>query len=184
MTRKKETINGEGTNAPLSVQRLVNTITIDGRNNPSCVLTSTTPPPPPPNVSSSDLRCHRRHRYDRCVASRWRLHCQQFQHSSQGGRRGRRRPYVKRLMGSILPFLSSSLLTYWFLIIPPVITSAATKKTTHLPPLFCDRRCLPDGTTSPPLRCRAFGGWSEVGGVICVGNINEAYGKPYLSDTL
>jgi hypothetical protein len=30
----------------------------------------------------------------------------------------------------------------------------------------------------------AFGGWSKVGGVICVGNnINEAYGKPYLSDT-
>ena len=25
----------------------------------------------------------------------------------------------------------------------------------------------------------AFGGWSEVGGEIC-GNLNEAYGKPYL----
>ena len=68
MTRKKETINGEGTNAPLSVQRLVNAITIDDRNNPSCVSTSATPPPPPPDVSSSDLRRRRRHRDDGCVA--------------------------------------------------------------------------------------------------------------------
>lgn len=62
MTRKKETINGEGTNAPLSVQRLVNAIAIDDRNNPSCVSTSATPPPPPPDVCSSDLRHRCRHR--------------------------------------------------------------------------------------------------------------------------
>ena len=64
MSHKKETINGEGTNAPLSVQRLVNAITIDDRNNPSCVSTSVTPPPPPPppDVCSSDLRRRRRHR--------------------------------------------------------------------------------------------------------------------------
>jgi hypothetical protein len=30
----------------------------------------------------------------------------------QGGRRGRRRRYDERLMGSIVPFLSSSLLAY------------------------------------------------------------------------
>ena len=35
--------------------------------------------------------------------------------------------------------------------------------------------------TPPP--AVAFGGWSVVEGVMCVGNINEAYGKPYLSDT-
>jgi hypothetical protein len=62
MTRKKETINGEGTNAPLSVQRLVNAIAIDDRNNPSCVSTSATHPPPPPDVCSSDLRHRCRHR--------------------------------------------------------------------------------------------------------------------------
>ena len=69
MTRKKETINGEGTNAPLSVQQLVNAIAIDDPNNPSCITTSATPPPPP-NVSSSDLCHHRRHRDNRCVTSR------------------------------------------------------------------------------------------------------------------
>ena len=69
MTRKKESINGEGTNAPHSVQRLVNAIAIDRRNNPSCVSTSATPPPPPPDVSSSDLCHRRRHRDDGCGAS-------------------------------------------------------------------------------------------------------------------
>jgi hypothetical protein len=70
MTRKKETINGEGTNAPLSVQWLVNAIAIDDRNNPTCVFMSTTPPPPPPNVSSSNLCCRCRHCDNGCIALR------------------------------------------------------------------------------------------------------------------
>jgi hypothetical protein len=67
---QKETINREGTNEPLSIQRLVNAIAIDDRNNPSCVSMSATPPPPPPNISSSDLCRHCRHRNDGCVALR------------------------------------------------------------------------------------------------------------------
>ena len=70
MTCKKETINGEGTNAPLSVQQLVNAIAIYNRNNPSCVLTSATPPPPPPDVSFSNLCRRCRHCDNRCIASR------------------------------------------------------------------------------------------------------------------
>ena len=76
---------------------------LDVRNSSSssrCLLLQSSSPPP------SSRRRFRR------VASRWQFHHQQFQHSSQGGRRGRRRPYDERLMGSILPFLLSSFLAY------------------------------------------------------------------------
>ncbi len=86
----------------------------------------------------------------RCVVPRCQLHCWQFQHFSQGGRRGRRRSYNKHLMGVILPSYCPSssrtdplLFRRWLRLLPQ-------SRRRILLPLSLDGRCLPDGTTLPP----------------------------------
>ncbi len=177
MTRKKETINWEGTNAPLSVQRLVNAIAIGNPNNPSCVSTSATPPPPPPDISSSDLCCRCHHRNDGCIASR----CDDTfivgnsNISLKGGGGEGEDLVTNNSWDPSSPSYCPPSLRTDPLLFRRWLRPLPQRRQRILPPLSLDGRCHPDRTTLPPPppavvhlegeRCD-----------LCWCNINEVYG--------